>query len=104
MDYNALAQRLLPEEYPALESFEKRYPPRDLSKNAEVTRLAPSPTGFIHLWNLFVAIANERIAHRSGGTLYLRIEDTDLKRKVDGAVDAVISALDYFDIRFDEGA
>ena len=104
MDYNALAQRLLPEEYPALESFEKRYPPRDLSKNAEVTRLAPSPTGFIHLGNLFVAIANERIAHRSGGTLYLRIEDTDLKRKVDGAVEAVISALDYFDIRFDEGA
>ena len=104
MDYNALAQRLLPGEYPALESFEKRYPPRDLPKNAEVTRLAPSPTGFIHLGNLFVAIANERIAHRSGGTLYLRIEDTDLKRKVDGAVEAVISALDYFDIRFDEGA
>lgn len=104
MDYNALAQRLLPREYPALESFEKRYPPRDLPKNAEVTRLAPSPTGFIHLGNLFVAIANERIAHRSEGTLYLRIEDTDLKRKVDGAVEAVISALDYFDIRFDEGA
>lgn len=104
MDYNALAQRLLPGGYPALESFEKRYPPRDLPKNAEVTRLAPSPTGFIHLGNLFVAIANERIAHRSGGKLYLRIEDTDLKRKVDGAVEAVISALDYFDIRFDEGA
>lgn len=104
MDYNALAERLLPGEYPALETFEKRYPPRDLPKNAEVTRLAPSPTGFIHLGNLFVAIANERIAHRSGGRLYLRIEDTDLKRKVDGAVEAVISALKYFDIAFDEGA
>ena len=54
--------------------------------------------------NLFVAIANERIAHQSGGKLFLRIEDTDLKRKVDGAVEAVIAALDYFDIRFDEGA
>ena len=104
MDFSALAERLLPGEYPALETFEKRYPPRDLPKNAEVTRLAPSPTGFIHLGNLFVAIANERIAHRSGGTLYLRIEDTDLKRKVEGAVEAVISALDYFDINFDEGA
>ena len=104
MDYNALAERLLPGEYPALETFEKRYPPRDLPKNAEVTRLAPSPTGFIHLGNLFVAIANERIAHRSGGKLYLRIEDTDLKRRVDGAVEAVIEALKYFDIRFDEGA
>ena len=104
MDFSALAERLLPGEYPALETFEKRYPLRDLPKNAEVTRLAPSPTGFIHLGNLFVAIANERIAHRSGGTLYLRIEDTDLKRKVEGAVEAVISALDYFDINFDEGA
>ena len=104
MDFSALAERLLPGEYPALETFEKRYPPRDLPKNAEVTRLAPSPTGFIHLGNLFVAIANERIAHRSGGKLYLRIEDTDSKRKVEGAVEAVISALDYFDINFDEGA
>ena len=104
MDFSALAERLLPGEYPALETFEKRYPPRDLPKNAEVTRLAPSPTGFIHLGNLFVAIANERIAHRSGGKLYLRIEDTDSKRKVEGAVEAVISALDYFDISFDEGA
>ena len=104
MNYKLLAERLLPGEYPALETFEEKYPPRNLPPKAEVTRLAPSPTGFIHLGNLFAAIANERIAHRSGGVLYLRIEDTDLKRKVDGAVEAVIKALDYFDIRFDEGA
>ncbi len=104
MDYHALAERLLPGNYPELSSYESLYPPRNLPKGAEVTRLAPSPTGFIHLGNLFAAIANERIAHRSGGILYLRIEDTDLKRKVDGAVEAVIKALDYFDIRFDEGA
>ncbi len=104
MNYKQLAERLLPGEYPPLETFETKYPPRSLPDRAEVTRLAPSPTGFIHLGNLFAAIANERIAHRSGGILYLRIEDTDLKRKVDGAVEAVIKALDYFDIRFDEGA
>lgn len=104
MDYQKLAERLLPGEYPSPEFYEAKYPPRDLPKGAEVTRLAPSPTGFIHLGNLFVAIANERIAHRSGGILYLRIEDTDLKRKVEGAVEAVKSALDYFDVRFDEGA
>ncbi len=104
MNYEQLAERLLPGEYPDLASFETRYPPRNLPKGAQVTRLAPSPTGFIHLGNLFVAIANERIAHQSGGRLFLRIEDTDLKRKVDGAVEAVIAALDYFDIRFDEGA
>ncbi len=104
MNYKALAERLLPGEYPALETYELKYPPRNLPEKAVVTRLAPSPTGFIHLGNLFAAIANERIAHRSGGVLYLRIEDTDLKRKVDGAVEAVIKALHYFDIEFDEGA
>ena len=104
MDYKALAEKLLPGTYPAPEFYEAKYPPRNLEKGAQVTRLAPSPTGFIHLGNLFVAIANERTAHQSGGVLYLRIEDTDLKRKVDGAVEAVIKALKYFDIAFDEGA
>lgn len=104
MDLKKLAERLLPGEYPPLESYEQLYPPRNLPKGAEVTRLAPSPTGFIHLGNLFAALANERIAHQSGGILYLRIEDTDLKRKVEGAVEAVKNALRYFDIRFDEGA
>ncbi len=104
MDYRKLAEKLLPGEYPPLAFYEEKYPPRDLPKGAQVTRLAPSPTGFIHLGNLFVAIANERVAHLSGGIMYLRIEDTDLKRKVDGAVEAVKNALKYFDIRFDEGA
>ena len=105
MDWNKLADVLVPDEnVKPLDYYETLYPERDLPKGAQVTRLAPSPTGFIHLGNLFVAIANERIAHQSGGRMYLRIEDTDLKRKVDGAVDAVKNALKYFDIRFDEGA
>ena len=105
MDWNKLAEVLVPDEnVKPLDYYEAKYPERDLPKGAQVTRLAPSPTGFIHLGNLFVAIANERIAHQSEGLMYLRIEDTDLKRKVDGAVDAVKNALRYFDIRFDEGA
>lgn len=105
MDWNKLADALIKDEnVKPLEYYETLYPARDLPQGAQVTRLAPSPTGFIHLGNLFVAIANERIAHQSGGLMYLRIEDTDLKRKVDGAVDAVKNALRYFDIRFDEGA
>ena len=104
MDLNLLAERLLPGEYPPLSYYEEKYPPRALTKGAEVTRLAPSPTGFIHLGNLFAAIANERVAHGSGGILYLRIEDTDEKRRVEGAVEAVKAALEYFDIKFDEGA
>lgn len=86
------------------DKYEEIYPPRNLPKGAEVTRLAPSPTGFIHLGNLFSALADERMAHTTGGVFYLRIEDTDLKRKVDGAVESVIRSLKYFGINFDEGA
>ena len=104
MNTEKLANTLIPEELPALEEFEKMYPERQLNKGAEVTRLAPSPTGFIHLGNLYSALADERIAHTTGGIFYLRIEDTDLKRKVDGAVESVIRSLRYFGLNFDEGA
>ena len=86
------------------EEYEELYPYRKLSGKAEVTRLAPSPTGFIHLGNLYSALADERIAHVRDGVFYLRIEDTDAKRKVDGAVELVIDSLKYFGIEFDEGA
>ena len=105
MDWNRLADILIPDEnVKPLGYYEQLYPERDLPKGAKVTRLAPSPTGFMHLGNLYVAIANERIAHQSGGVFYLRIEDTDDKRKVEGAVDVIHSSLQYFGIRFDEGA
>lgn len=105
MDLKKLASKLIPDEnLLPLEEYEKLYPERELKKGAEVTRLAPSPTGFIHLGNLYSALADERIAHTTGGIFYLRIEDTDLKRKVDGAVESVIRSLDYFGVCFDEGA
>ena len=81
MDWNKLAEALIPDKnIRPLEEYEALYPERDLPKGAKVTRLAPSPTGFMHLGNLYVAIANERIAHQSGGVFYLRIEDPDAKR------------------------
>lgn len=105
MDLEKLAARLIPDEnLPSLEDCEKAYPPRTLSEGAEVTRLAPSPTGFIHLGNLYSALADERTAHTTGGVFYLRIEDTDEKRKVEGAVESVIRSLKYFGVNFDEGA
>lgn len=105
MDLNKLADALIPDEnVKPLEYYENKYPERDLPKGAEVTRLAPSPTGFMHLGNLYVALANERIAHQSGGVFYLRIEDTDEKRKVEGAVEVIHSSLKYFSVLFDEGA
>ena len=66
--------------------------------------MGPSPTGFIHLGNLYGAFVDERMAHQSGGLFYLRIEDTDDKRYVEGAVETITSALRFFDINFDEGA
>ena len=86
------------------EYYEEKYPKRGLPEGAAVTRIGPSPTGFVHLGNLYNAIIGERLAHQSGGTFFLRIEDTDAKREVEGAAQLVISAMDFFGIRFDEGA
>ena len=104
MDNQKLADLLFPEVVNTPEYYEEKFPYRKLPNKAEDTRMAPSPTGFIHLGNLYSALADERIAHRNGGVFYLRIEDTDEKRKVDGAVETIINVLRYFDIEFDEGA
>lgn len=104
MDNMKLAELLFPDIKKSPEEYETIYPPRQLPEGAMVTRMAPSPTGFIHLGNLYSAFADERLAHQSGGVFFLRIEDTDDKRYVEGAVETIINVLDYFGIRFDEGA
>ena len=104
MDYNRLAELLFPHIDKTPDDYEAMFPKRDLPEGAMVTRLGPSPTGFIHLGNLYGAFVDERLAHQSGGTFYLRIEDTDDKRYVEGAVETIITSLKFFDINFDEGA
>ncbi|WP_294750600.1 glutamate--tRNA ligase family protein [uncultured Ruminococcus sp.] len=104
MDYKALADYLFPDVKETPEDIEARFPERQLPAGANVTRIGPSPTGFVHLGNLYNAIIGERIAHQSQGVFYLRIEDTDNKREVEGAVETVINAMDYFGVHFDEGA
>ena len=104
MENKKMAQLLLPDIDKTPEYYENLYPERNLPEGAKVTRLGPSPTGFIHLGNLFGAITDERLAHLSDGVFYLRIEDTDNKREVEGAVDVVINTLRYFGVEFDEGA
>ncbi len=104
MDYNKLADLLFPQIDKTPQEYEAMYPPRELPEGAKVTRLGPSPTGFIHLGNLYGAFVDERLAHQSGGVFYLRIEDTDDKRYVEGAVDIIINSLRFFGIDFDEGA
>lgn len=103
MDNNKLAELLFPHIDKTPEYYEALYPKRNLPEGAKVTRIGPSPTGFVHLGNLYNAIIGERLAHQSGGVFYLRVEDTDAKREVEGAVELVLSSMNYFGIHFDEG-
>jgi glutamyl-tRNA synthetase len=80
-----------------------KYEPRNLSPEACVTRYAPSPTGFQHIGGVFAALVSERIAKLSGGVFFLRIEDTDQKREVEGAIEDTVITMHKFGIDFDEG-
>ena len=104
MDHQALADLLFPNVTETPQSLEEKFPPRQLPEGAVVTRMAPSPTGFVHLGNLVQGLTSERMAHQSGGVLFLRVEDTDAKREVPGAVEVLINTLKHYGISFDEGA
>ena len=104
MDTNALAELLFPNVTATPEDMEARFPARDLPEGAVVSRMAPSPTGFVHLGNLVQGLISERMCHQSGGVFYLRVEDTDAKREVPGAVDVLIDTMERYRIRYDEGA
>ena len=104
MDYNKLAELLFPLITTTPADMEAKYPARELPEGAKVTRFAPSPTGFVHFGGLFPSTVAERLAHQSGGVFYLRIEDTDAKREVEGAAEGLIKTLATYGINFDEGA
>ena len=104
MDYQALADLLFPDVTETPEEVEARFPKRQVREGAVITRMAPSPTGFVHLGNLVQGLTSERMAHQSGGVLFLRVEDTDAKREVPGAVEVLINTLKHYGIAFDEGA
>ncbi|MBQ2999431.1 MAG: glutamate--tRNA ligase [Clostridia bacterium] len=104
MDTQRLAELLFPHITKTPADIEAQFPPRSLPEGAKVTRFAPSPTGFVHFGGLFPTTVAERLAHQSGGVLYLRIEDTDAKREVPGAAEALIRTLSVYGVNFDEGA
>lgn len=104
MDCKALAERLFPDITQTEADIMAAYPKRNLPEGAKVTRIAPSPTGFMHLGNLYGALTDERLAHQSGGVFMLRIEDTDLKRSVEHGVEKIIEVFSRFGLKFDEGA
>ena len=98
-----LANLLFPNIDKTREYYENKYPERNLSEGAMVTRYGPSPTGFVHLGNLLSAFADMMYARQTGGSFFLRIEDTDQKRLVDGGIDNIVSVLHDFDILPNEG-
>ncbi|MDR0531631.1 MAG: glutamate--tRNA ligase [Oscillospiraceae bacterium] len=98
-----LSQAIFGNSTPDPEELELRYPPRALPEGAFVTRLAPSPTGFLHIGNLFGAFADFLAAARSGGVFFLRLEDTDKKREVAQGAAVLLEGLRYAGILPDEG-
>ncbi len=98
-----MAELLLPDIKKTPDYYEELYKPRELKEGARVTRIAPSPTGYLHLGTLFTALVNRITATSTGGVFYTRIEDTDKKREVEGGIEDIISGLDRFGITIDEG-
>ncbi len=103
MDFKYLADLLFPNVTMTRGDLEAKYPLRELPEGAIVSRMAPSPTGFVHLGNLVQGITSERLSHQSKGVHFLRVEDTDAKREVKGAVEILIESLKHYGIEFDEG-
>ena len=98
-----LAELLFPNIKHSRSYFEEKYPERDLPEGAMVTRYGPSPTGSVHLGNLFSAFCDMVYARQSKGKFFLRIEDTDQKRMVDGGIENIVGVLHGFNIMPNEG-
>src|ERR1700761_1051963 len=97
-----LIDSLFPVDLPSPSHWQARYPARDLPAGAEVTRFAPSPTGWLHIGGVFPASVNLDLARRSGGRYLLRIEDTDQARFEEGALAQFEAGFEYFGITADE--
>ena len=97
-----LANLLFPNIKDTPADLEKRYPKRDLPEGAKVTRFAPSPTGFVHLGGLYQTLICHNLARHSNGVFYVRNEDTDTKREIEGAVELILDTLKDYDLIPDE--
>ncbi|MGL4109472.1 glutamate--tRNA ligase [Clostridium sp. LP20] len=103
MSFEKLADILFPNIEKTPEYYLEKYPKRNLKEGAVVTRYAPSPTGFQHIGGVFAALINERLASQTDGVFFLRIEDTDQKREVEGAIVDTIHTMNNFGMNFNEG-
>jgi len=102
-ELNSIISKIFPSNLMSPEDILAKYPPRKLVKEAMVTRIAPSPTGFVHFGGLYAALISERFAHQSQGIFILRIEDTDKKREVAGTASLFAQSLAKYKLHIDEG-
>ena len=102
MNYKELADLIFPNAKD-ISYYEEKYATRNLPEGALVTRVAPSPTGNVHIGTIYQALINKTLATQSNGVFYTRIEDTDQKREVDGGISQIIKSLEIFDVAPDEG-
>ena len=102
MDYKDLANLIFPDAKD-ISYYEEKYPRRNLPEGAMVVRVAPSPTGNVHIGTIDQAMLNKKLAKQTGGIFYVRIEDTDQKREVKDGITQIIESLKKFDLEPDEG-
>lgn len=99
----SLIQRLVPDAKWTIAELEEKFPSRNLLDGAMVTRFAPSPTGFVHIGNIYGMLIDKKLAHQSNGIFYLRVEDTDTARTVDGGVEIINAVAKKLGLDTDEG-
>ena len=102
MDNKYLANLIFPNITKTIDDYRNIYPKRELKEGAKVTRFAPSPTGYVHLGGLYQALIDSLMAKNSNGIFYLRNEDTDKVRELDGALKLILNTLEYYNINPDE--
>ena len=103
MTNKELADFMYPDVKLTIEDLEKKYPERNLKEGAIVSRYAPSPTGFVHMGNMLSCFIESFLPRKTGGVFYLRIEDTDQKREVEGGIDNIINSIHALGIDYNEG-
>lgn len=97
-----LADLLYPNITKTIADLEKMYPIRNLPDNAEVCRFAPSPTGRMHMGNLYASFIPEVVAKQTNGIFILRIEDTDSKRAIENGIQLIIDDLEHYNYIINE--
>lgn len=100
---NSIIDKIFQPSLMTIDDIFNKYPDRKLEPGAMVTRIAPSPTGFVHFGGLYAALISERFAHQTNGIFILRIEDTDKKRELAGTASLFASSLDKYGLKVDEG-